>query len=450
MRYLYILTIGCQMNSADADLFHRLLAPMGFDLTDAPEKADLVLVNTCTIRAKAEDKAFSFLGRMQKIKARRPGFRIGVAGCVAQQEGTRIFSRLPHVDFVLGTHAIWRLPEMVEEVFSGKTGLADVDFSTDLPEDPVNPGETGARISDYVTIMRGCDNFCTYCVVPHVRGREMSRNPDSVVEEVRRRVQAGAREITLLGQNVNSYGKKEGLPDFPELLRRVSEVPGLLRLRFATSHPKDLSDELIEAHATIPNLCSYLHLPVQSGSTEILSRMNRRYTREHYLERIHRLREACPSISLGTDIIVGFPGETGKDFEDTLSLLADVRYDTVFAFAYSDRPNAEARNFPDKISGKEKRVRLAKLLHLQNRIARERNEACVGSMEEILVEGRSARSFEGLDVSTLAPAYRVTGRTSGNRVVHALVPETMPDPAGSCIRVRVDRALGHSLLATYV
>lgn len=448
MKYLYILTIGCQMNSADADLFYRLLAPMGFDLTDTPEKADLVIVNTCTIRAKAEDKAFSFLGRMQRVKEKRSGFRIGVAGCVAQQEGEKIFSRLPHVDFVMGTHAIWRLPELVEEVFSGRTRISDVDFSENLSERPVS-SETGiSRISDYVTIMRGCDNFCTYCVVPYVRGREMSRDPDIIVEEVRLRVQGGAREITLLGQNVNSYGKKEGLPDFPELLRRVSGVDGLLRLRFATSHPKDLSDDLIEAYAAIPNLCSHLHLPVQSGSTEVLSRMNRKYTREHYLERIHRLREACPHISLGTDVIVGFPGETREDFEETLSLLELVRYDTVFSFIYSDRPNAKARGFSNKVAEREKRKRLSELLDLQNRISRERNEAVVGSVEEILVEGKSAKSFEELEGGIGTLANRVTGRTSGNRVVHALTEAKAEDLFGTCIKVHVDRALGHSLLGT--
>lgn len=433
------------MNTYDSDLFYRLLAPMGYAPVERPEDADLVMVNTCAIRAKAEDKAFSFIGRLQAIKAARPDFRIGVAGCVAQQEGAKILARAPYVDFVLGTHAIWRLPEIVGRVQAEGVRVVDVEMHEGLQEShPEEPG-SASGISDFVTIMRGCDNFCTYCVVPYVRGREMSRPPEVIVEEVRRKVASGVREITLLGQNVNSYGKKEGLPDFPELLRRVADVEGLLRLRFATSHPKDLSDGLIQAFAHIPTLCRHLHLPVQSGSTAVLSRMNRKYSREHYLERITRLREVCPDISLSTDMIVGFPGESPGDFEDTLSLVETVRYDGVFAFAYSDRPNAKAAGFGDKVPEKEKRSRLASLLKTQDAITREKNEAWVGRTVEVLVEGKNQRRME---LETALERERFTGRTQGNKVVHALLPEGMDSPVGTCIQVRIDRALGHSLLGT--
>ncbi|TYT75460.1 tRNA (N6-isopentenyl adenosine(37)-C2)-methylthiotransferase MiaB [Desulfobotulus mexicanus] len=449
MKLLYVFTIGCQMNSSDADLFYRLLSPMGYLPTDNPESADLVIVNTCSIRAKAEDKAFSFIGRLQAIKASKPGFRIGVAGCVAQQEGAGILSRVPYVDFVFGTHAIWRLPEIVASVLAGSGRIVDVDMAEELPERP-DSGEMRGGISDFVTIMRGCDNFCTYCVVPYVRGREMSRRPEAIVDEVIKKVAAGAREITLLGQNVNSYGKKEGLPDFPELLRMVADIDGLQRLRFATSHPKDLSDELIDAFAQIPKLCSHLHLPVQSGSTAVLSRMNRKYTREHYLERIARLRDVCPDIALGTDIIVGFPGESREDFNETLSLVESIRYDSVFAFAYSDRPNAKAADFSDKIPEKEKKSRLSALLTLQDGITREKNEACVGRMEEILVEGKSPRKVDPSAITDPAAGERVAGRTEGNRVVHAVLAEGDENPVGRCIPVRIDRALGHSLWGSQI
>ncbi|MCW7754402.1 tRNA (N6-isopentenyl adenosine(37)-C2)-methylthiotransferase MiaB [Desulfobotulus sp. H1] len=450
MKFMYVFTIGCQMNISDADLFYRLLAPLGYMPGDSPEASDLVIVNTCAIRAKAEDKAFSFIGRLQAIKARKPGFRVGVAGCVAQQEGAKILTRAPYVDFIFGTHAIWRLPEIVTLVVQEGRRIVDVDMANELPErDGSSDGFTGA-VSDFVTIMRGCDNFCTYCVVPYVRGREMSRAPEAIVEEVSRKVRAGAREITLLGQNVNSYGKKEGLPDFSELLRRVADVEGLHRLRFATSHPKDLSDDLIHAFATIPKLCSHLHLPVQSGSSAVLSRMNRKYSREHYLERIDRLRDVCPEMALGTDIIVGFPGESPEDFMNTLSLVEKVRYDSLFAFAYSDRPNARAAGFTDKVPEKIKKERLKILLDLQDGITREKNEACVGRVEEILVEGKNIRTLAPGAIHDPVAGERVTGRTEGNRLVHADPGENSSDMVGQCIRVCIDRALGHSLWGTRV
>lgn len=444
MKYLYVYNIGCQMNAYDAEQFYRLLAPMGYAATDTPEAADLVIVNTCSIREKAEEKAFSFVGRMQAIKAERPSFKVGVGGCVAQQEGKRLLLRASYVDFVFGTHAICRLPEIVRSVEAGKTRVVDVEMSEEIVETDGLPVADDGGISSFVTIMRGCDNFCTYCVVPYVRGRENSRKPEAIVEEVRQRVAAGAREITLLGQNVNSYGKKEGLPSFPDLLRQVAAVEGVKRLRFATSHPKDLSDELIRAYGEIPNLCKHLHLPVQSGSNAVLKRMNRKYTRERYLERIARLREVCPEVTLQSDMIVGFPGETRGDFEETLSLVETLRYDGLFAFAYSDRPNAVAAGYGEKVPEAEKKARLQELLALQDRITREKNEACVETLVEVLVEGRS-RQIEKGKLWDPAATDRFTGRTPGNRLVHFTAPAAAGDLTGALVTVRIERALGHSL-----
>jgi tRNA-2-methylthio-N6-dimethylallyladenosine synthase len=443
-RGLFIHTMGCQMNVYDSGRIAALLSPLGYRAVDAAEAADLIVVNTCAIREKAEQKAFSLLGRLAEIKRERPDAIIAAGGCVAQRAGREILRRAPCVDIVFGTHAVPRLPGLVARVAERRCRIVDVEMGDryeecDLPE---GFGAQGA-VSRFVTIMQGCDNFCTYCVVPFVRGRESSRRPEHILAEVRTLADAGVREVVLLGQNVNSYGRKEGLPGFPELLRRVAAVPGLERLRFATSHPKDLSPELTRAFGDLEILCPHLHLPVQSGSDPVLRRMNRRYTRNDYLEKVARVRAARPDIALTTDIIVGFPGETPADFEATLDLVRTVGFAGVFAFAYSDRPGAPAGRFADKVPAEEGRARLRVLLSLQDGITRRRNEDAVGSVQPVLVEGRG-RPGPGGDGER-----PWTGRTPGNIIVHIPPPADGPwagrDLTGRTVPVRVEAALAHSL-----
>ena len=443
---VYIHTIGCQMNVYDSERIAGGLAPLGYRQVSEPESADLVILNTCAIREKAEQKVFSFLGRMAGLKRKNPELIIGVGGCVAQQEGRKILARAPYLDLVFGTHAVTRLPALVRQVETTGGRLVDVALSDTIQESPtyrVSPNLD--QISRFVTIMQGCDNYCTYCVVPYVRGREMSRSPERILFEIQALADSGIREVTLLGQNVNSYGKKEGLCDFPELLTRVNGIEGLLRIRFTTSHPRDLSDDLIASFNRLDKLCRHIHLPVQSGSTRILSRMNRKYTRDMYLDKIDRLRDACPDIAITSDIIVGFPGETPEDFEDTLSLIRQVAYDGLFAFMYSDRPNAPAAHFPEKISEAEKAERLQQILELQETITLEKNKSQVHSVQVILVEGVSQR------INTPEAAIEKTpqwyGRTPGHKIVHFPEPERLSASGniGRLKTIRIEKAFSHSL-----
>lgn len=444
---LYIHTIGCQMNVYDSEHMAMHLASLGYTPALSAEDADLIIVNTCSVRDKAEQKAFSILGRIEGLKRRRPGLIVGVAGCVAQQEGERIFKRAPHVDIVIGTRAVERLPAHVLKVEAERCRVVDLELSPGLDSpDETLPAAAGPGVSRFVTIMRGCDNFCSYCVVPHVRGREVSRPPESIVQEITALVAAGKREVTLLGQNVNSYGTKEGLCSFPELLARVSEVDGLLRIRFTTSHPKDLTRNLMESFARIEKLCPHIHLPVQSGSNRILERMNRKYTREHYLDNVFELRDTCPEIAITSDMIVGFPGETDADFEDTLDLVRNVEFDGLFAFMYSDRPPAPAARLSEKIPAYLKRERLHALLQLQETFTYKKNAALVGSVQEILAEGVSKRQTAGS--SAERPAVQWTGRTPGNKIVNFHVSGSSASEtasAGALVRVRIEKALAHSL-----
>jgi tRNA-2-methylthio-N6-dimethylallyladenosine synthase len=443
----FIHTIGCQMNVYDSERMAAALCACGYTAAISWEDADLVIVNTCSVRAKSEQKAFSLLGRLESVKRRRPGVIVGVAGCVAQQEGARLLARAPYVDLVIGTRAVQRLVDLVRRAEAGERPVVDVDLAApaaDIPEPP--PAQTSGGISRFVTIMRGCDNFCAYCVVPHVRGRETSRRPEAILAEVRGAVADGAREITLLGQNVNSYGAKEGLCSFAELLTRVNAVEGLARIRFTTSHPKDLTRELIGAFGRLGRLCPHIHLPVQSGSDRILERMNRRYTRAHYLDIISKLRDSCDQIAVTTDMIVGFPGETRAEFEATLDLMRQVQFDSLFAFIYSDRPKAPSTLLPDKVPFTEKRERLQELLQLQDAITRRKNAALVGTVQEVMAEGFSKRQAAGGEGESSA---QWTGRTPGNKVVNFDVDDA---PAGSgdirpgrLVPVRIERVLAHSL-----
>jgi tRNA-2-methylthio-N6-dimethylallyladenosine synthase len=440
--YAHIHTIGCQMNVYDSEKLGTVLHTLGYQLTRHPEQADLIVCNTCAIRHKAEEKAFSFLGRFAGEKRKNPRLITVMAGCVAQQEGKNAFQRLPHLDLVLGTQAFSRFGTHIAALKSGQrhivdTAPSDVIFET-LPDDTAfaeNP------VSKFVTIMQGCDNFCTYCVVPYVRGRERSRSWQSIVAEIEILAEKGIREVTLLGQNVNSYGAKENSLSFAGLLEKVAGVDDIHRIRFATSHPKDLSQELIRAMADLDNVCNHLHLPVQSGSNRILKKMNRGYTAELYLSRIDALRSAIPDIGLSTDIIVGFPSETSEEFEETMALVKQVGFDSIFAFAYSDRSSAPAAKFSDPVDETEKMARLNRLLAFQDTITRKKNEQMTGRVVRVLVEGVSVKQHDGF-VKTTPHTRQMTGRTETNKIVH-FPSATLA--AGDLAEIKITNAYPHSL-----
>jgi tRNA-2-methylthio-N6-dimethylallyladenosine synthase len=430
---VYIKTFGCQMNAADSEQMAQVLA-QEYVLTDRPDDADLYLINTCAIRKKSEEKVRSLLGSLKALKQKRPQMLLGVGGCVAQQEGDRLLAAVPHLDLVFGTHGIYRLPELVRRAFSKR--MVDVVLDDGFPPAQPRrwqPGSTQAL----VTIMQGCNNFCSFCVVPYVRGREYSRPSGGIVAEVQEFLEAGGLEVTLLGQNVNSYGR--GLAEsitFPQLLRKLAALPGLVRLRFATSHPKDLSEELMALFGDLKPLCEHLHLPLQSGSNRVLAAMNRSYTREQYLEKVARLRRTVPGISLTTDLIVGFPGETEQDFQDTLDLVQEVGFQQAFCFKYSPRPQTTASSLPDQIPEGIKAQRLARLLDFQDRITLAAHQRLVGQVQELLIEGASKRSVEEL-----------SGRLRTNQVVNFSGPR---DLVGQLVSVEITEAHPHSLKGRWV
>ena len=441
----YIYTIGCQMNVYDSEKLASILYDCGYEKTHDMEKADIVVCNTCSIRHKAEEKAFSFLGRFARIKKKNPHLITVMAGCVAQQEGEKAFDRIPHLNIVLGTRAFSRFAQLIAAAQSGKQRLVDINDSVSiyeaLPDKPEVSGFDENQISRFVTIMQGCENFCTYCVVPYVRGPERSRTPEKIIEEISILAESGVKEVTLLGQNVNSYGQKEGQIPFPQLLSKINDISGILRIRFATSHPKDLSMDLIYAIRDLEKVCNHLHLPVQSGSNKILKKMNRGYTRETYINRIDELKKHCPEIALSTDIIVGFPSETPEDFNDTLRLLHQVEYDSIFAFAYSDRSSAPAAKFPNQIAEKEKMDRLNTLFHAQEQITRKKNEKLIGRRLPVLVEGFSLKKRDGFE-QKFENVKQMSGRSECNKIVHFPSEHT---GIGDLITIKIEDAYPHSL-----
>jgi tRNA-2-methylthio-N6-dimethylallyladenosine synthase len=431
-KLLYVETFGCQMNVSDSEKIAALLKDAGYRPTHDFSLADLIILNTCSVRAKAEQKVYSHLDMYKGLKGRNRRLILGVGGCVAQQEGARLLASVPFLDLVFGTHNLHLLPEMVRAAEQGErlaeTAFIDNDARLDLF--PADPGEGG--VSRFVTVMQGCDNFCSYCIVPHVRGREISRRSAEIVNEIGKMAEKGVREVTLLGQNVNSYGSKSpGEPDFAKLLQRVAEIPGIERLRFTTSHPKDISPPLIACFAELPKLCGHIHLPAQAGSDAVLARMNRGYTRGQYLAKVAALRAARSDIQITGDMIVGFPGETEEDFAQTLSLMEEVRYIDLFSFIYSPRPETKAAEYADDIGRGEKQSRLDRLLTLQRAMTLEWNRSFVGSRHRVLAEGVSKRGDQ------------LYGRTSGNRTVNFTA-----DPAliGSMVEVTITRAYQNSLL----
>jgi len=405
----YLETFGCQMNVVDSERIVDLLEGIGYAQVDAADKADLVLLNTCSVRDKAERKVYGHLGRFKPIKDQRPELIIGVGGCVAQQEGEKMLEKISYLDLVFGTHNVHRLPELVQQVEEKRqrgsaTEFLDRETRLNLfPQRSVRD-----NITRFVTVMQGCDNFCSYCIVPHVRGREVSRPSAEIVAEVESLVAQGVREVTLLGQNVNSYGSKDVQEvSFAQLLHKLNAVEGLERLRFATSHPKDMTDELIDCFAQLEKLCKHIHLPIQSGSDRILALMNRGYSSVDYLRKVKRLQQVCPEIRLTTDIIVGFPGETEADFQATLDLVEKVGYADAFTFLYSQRTGTAAAELTDDQSSVQKQQRFERLVALQNRLSEETWQADLDRVLPVLVEGASKQG-DG----------QMFGRTTWNRIVN--------------------------------
>ncbi len=431
----YIETFGCQMNLHDSEKVIGTLMSQGYRQVQAEEEADLILYNTCSIRDKAEQKVFHRLADFRALQ--QQGKRFGVLGCVAQQEGEKIFARAPHVSLVCGSASYRNLPQMLVQIEEGKSRVTGLD---DRQTDQTFETEFTARANPhrgYITIIEGCDKFCAYCVVPFTRGKERSRTSDSVLAEARRMADQGFTEIQLLGQNVNSYRDPAGKRSFAQLLAAVGEVPGIRRVRFTTSHPRDFTAEIVQAIDAVPTLCDHVHLPVQSGSSRVLRRMAREYSREQYLERIAWMRAAKRPISITTDLIVGFPGETEEDFEQTLTLLDEVGYDGAFTFKYSPRPNTPALSLADSIPDEVKAQRLAILNERQREIQKGRYQKHVGETLEVMVEGKNGRG-------------QVVGRTSQNKTLNFIHKQLIDPAPGSYVQVRVTQSFPNSLLGEMV
>lgn len=436
----YIKTYGCQMNELDGSQMGRLLKHEGYVSTSEPEEASLILINTCSVREKASHKVYSDVGRFRSLKLKNPGLILGVTGCQAQAEGMHLQKRFPYLDLVLGPDHTAKLGSLIKEIKSKKrAAVTEIGFEKREDYRFLNllPDEEENHAKAFVTIMKGCDNFCSFCIVPFVRGREVCREADEIVREVRGLAEGGVAEVALLGQNVNSYGvgrhaEISGAISFSRLLRRIAEETSIQRIRFTTSHPKDLSDDLIEEFVQNPKLARHFHLPVQSGSDSVLERMYREYSCAHYLERLSQLRRVCPDLALSTDIIVGFPGETEEEFEATMDLLKEVRYDSIYSFVYSPRPKTTAAlYFKDDVSEETKRERLKRVQELQDQITLEKNQAQMGNVVEVLAEGLSRQGTT------------YSGRSSQNHVVH--FPGQEQD-VGRLLNIRIHHACSNSLL----
>jgi tRNA-2-methylthio-N6-dimethylallyladenosine synthase len=429
---VYIETYGCQMNEHDSERMLRLLEGSKYVETKEVKEADLILINTCSVREKPEHKVYSALGRFKHLKEKK-GTIIGVAGCVAQQEGERLLEHIPYLDMVIGTHAIPLIPELLQKIERCGQRVCETGFDSDgkYLSTPLLP-KALHKVKSFVTIMQGCDHFCSYCIVPYVRGREKSRPSLEVLQEVNHLAQIGVKEVCLLGQNVNGYGKgSEESKSFPELLEQINGIEGIDRIRFTTSHPKDLSEELIQAFSKLDKLCEHIHLPFQSGSNRILKAMNRGYTKESYLEKIDRLKEVCPSIAITADVIAGFPGEEEDDFKQTLDLMEEVHFDDLFSFKYSPRKGTAAAQFEDRIEEKVKQERLTLLQKIQKEITLQKNQAFEGCVEEVLVEGLSKQSPQD-----------VMGRTRSHKIVNFKEDLSV---IGKLVRVQITKAYSHSL-----
>ena len=420
----FIGVYGCQMNISDAERMEGQLATLGYERTEDMARADLILLNTCCVRETAEDKVYGKIGEIKHIKRANPALIFGITGCMAQKEGEALIRRAPHIDFVLGTNKVHELKATVRRLESARRGpVVDV-LLGDAPLPENVPIERTGRLSAWVPIMYGCNNFCTYCIVPYVRGREHSRRPEDVVREVEEAAAQGFKEITLLGQNVNSYGRDHELASFAELLLMVDAVKGVERVRYMTSHPKDLSDAVIDAVRQGRHICPHFHLPVQHGSDRILRAMNRVYRKDAYRSLVERIRAAVPDASLTTDLIVGFPGETEEDFGELLDFLREIRYDAAYTFLYSKRSGTPAATMEAQVEDSVKKERLHRLMEVQNEISLEKNAALKGTVQEVLAEGPS-RTDEDV----------WTGRTGTNKIV--LWRKKGQETEGDIVRVRI-------------
>jgi len=432
---VHIQTYGCQMNEYDTDKMLEVLRHENYIQTDSRDDADLIILNTCSIREKAENKVYSELGRLRKLKAEKPELKIGVGGCVAQQEGKAILRRAAYVDFVFGTDNLFELPEMLENVSKGRKisqteRHARQKVLNFIPDYTFQKSQNFG-VKAHLAITKGCNNHCSFCVVPFTRGVEVSREPEHIIAEAKRLISAGTKEICLLGQNVNSY--KANGTDFVELLKSLDKLENLERLRFISPHPKDFHEELADAFVTLPSLCEQMHLPLQSGSNRILRRMRRWYTMETFYEKVALLRDRLPEATLSTDLIVGFPGETEEEFEMTMEAVRNVRFDLIYSFKYSPRPGTRAAEYPDHLTENVKSERLKILLETQEKIVREKNEALVGTSHEVLIEGKHHRKENS-----------ATGRTRGN---HSVSIKNWEAKAGELLTVRITGANPNSLVA---
>ncbi len=433
----FVETYGCQQNSSDSEKIKGMLYDMGFDFCDTTAEADFILYNTCAVRENAEMRVFGNIGALKNLKRKKENLIIAVCGCMMQQEhiAKQIKSKYKHVDLVFGTHALYRFPELLDGVLSGGRVFDTENEEGSVFED-INYKRDDIPLAK-IPIMYGCNNFCTYCIVPYVRGRERSRSAERILDEVRSVAEQGYKEVMLLGQNVNSYGNDldDGLK-FAQLLREVCKVDGIERVRFMTSHPKDISDEVILAMAEEEKICNQLHLPVQSGSDRILGLMNRKYTKAQYMEIINKVKAAIPDVVLTTDIIVGFPGETNEDFEETLNILREVEYDTIFSFIYSKRVGTPAASMEDCLTDEEKHKNFDRMLEVQNEISKSKNDSYVGSVQRVLVEGESKTSPDTL-----------TGRTEGGKVVNFSGDKAS---VGQMVNVKITESRTWSLLGEIV
>ncbi len=424
-----VVTYGCQQNENDSERIRGMLADAGYSFCETPAEADIIIYNTCAVRENAELRVFGNLGALKLLKRKKPDLVIGICGCMMQQPhiAEQIKRKYKHVDILFGTHTLYTLPELLWQVVSKQErSIHILDMEGAIAEDM--PIVRAQGVTAYISIMYGCNNFCSYCIVPYVRGRERSRNVEDILREVRTVAAQGYKEIMLLGQNVNSYGKDlDKTVDFADLLQLVSEVDGIERIRFMTSHPKDFSDKLIDVIAKNPKVCRQMHLPVQAGSNAVLNKMNRRYTRENYLEKIRKLRKRVPDVTLTTDIIVGFPTETQADFEETLSLIEEVRFDSIYSFIYSKRKGTPAAEMEFELDEAQIHKNFDRLLEAQNKISREINESYVGKTEQVLIEGTS-KTDENI----------LTGRTEGGKLVHITGDASL---IGQMLPVRIASAM---------